>query len=171
MMLDRLCIGLSVVIVLASIIDNTVVNYLDSDMSWLLIVADRLMAGDKLYVDIWETNPPLPALLYFPHVWISSVSGLKAEMLVGLSAYLWMALCFWFAGSLALKTRVIPGRHLIWLLPVGLASLLWSIPHAFAEREFYAAPAALPMLAVAMARAECKQLPPPPPSPEGRGGD
>ncbi|RUW97020.1 hypothetical protein EOA35_26485, partial [Mesorhizobium sp. M8A.F.Ca.ET.023.01.1.1] len=36
------------------------------DVSWLLTVGDRVLNGERLYVDIAEANPPFSTWLYLP---------------------------------------------------------------------------------------------------------
>src|SRR5690606_32249232 len=35
---------------------------LNADLSWLLTVTERMLLGQRLYVDIYELNPPMSAL-------------------------------------------------------------------------------------------------------------
>ena len=156
----RVAICLSAIIVIASLLDNTVIHYLDSDMSWLLIVADRMIAGDRLYVDVWEVNPPFSVFLYFPSAWLANVTGLKAEMLVGLSAYLWTAACLAFTAMIARRIGLFDQPRSIWLVPVTLALVLLSLPQTFGQREFFGVLAALPMLVVAAGRDERRRFAP-----------
>jgi hypothetical protein len=43
---------------------------LNTDSGWLLVVARRLLDGDRLYVDIIEVNPPLIVWLLLPSAWV-----------------------------------------------------------------------------------------------------
>ena len=156
----RIAICLSAIVIIASLADNTVIHYLDSDMSWLLTVADRMIAGDRLYVDVWEVNPPFSVFLYFPSAWLAHVTGIKAEMLVGLSAYLWAAACLAFTAMIARRIGLFDRPRSIWLVPVTLALVFLSLPQTFAQREFFGVLAALPMLIVAVARDAHRQLAP-----------
>ncbi len=71
-------------------------HILDVDHTWLLIAADRWLNGDRLYVDIMETNPPL--IVYFNAliVLLSTLTGLLSydiylivcALLICLSTYL-----------------------------------------------------------------------------------
>src|SRR5690349_11187977 len=38
----------------------------NTDVSWLLTVAERVLDGQRLYIDVIETNPPAAVLLYLP---------------------------------------------------------------------------------------------------------
>ena len=52
----------------------------NTDVSWLLTVADRVLDGQRLYVDVIETNPPMAVLTYIPGVLVARMLGLPAEM-------------------------------------------------------------------------------------------
>ena len=55
---------------------------LDCDVSWLITVSEKLLAGGRLYVDVIEPNPPASVWLYVPQVWIAERLGLHAEAVV-----------------------------------------------------------------------------------------
>src|SRR5665213_566993 len=55
---------------------------LNGDVSWLMTASERMLAGQRLYTDILETNPPLSTLLYLPWVWLGQVTGIAAEGIV-----------------------------------------------------------------------------------------
>jgi hypothetical protein len=38
------------------------------DVSWLITICERILDGETAYVDIIETTPPVPLLLYMPGV-------------------------------------------------------------------------------------------------------
>ncbi len=48
----------------------------NNDNGWLLYVADRVLGGARLYVDLVEINPPLIVWLNLPVVWSARVTGL-----------------------------------------------------------------------------------------------
>ena len=67
-----------------------------NDQAWLLYAAQRLLQGDRLYVDLLETNPPLI-------VWLSTIPVIIAQVigttsLTGLIvcvAFLAICICVW----------------------------------------------------------------------------
>ena len=67
---------------LAAIAIQCLLVPIDADVSWLLTVCDRVLSGDRLYVDIIEVNPPASVWLYLPLVWIAKLAGIKAEAAV-----------------------------------------------------------------------------------------
>ena len=58
------------------------------DISWLISMCDRILNGEIAYIDIFETTPPTPTLLYMPGVLLSRVTPLSAEAAVYITAYL-----------------------------------------------------------------------------------
>jgi len=43
---------------LAAIAIQSLLVPIDADVSWLITVCERVLSGDRLYVDILEVNPP-----------------------------------------------------------------------------------------------------------------
>ena len=41
---------------------------LNLDVSWLLVAGERLLDGERLYVDIVEINPPMSVFAYLPGI-------------------------------------------------------------------------------------------------------
>ena len=80
----RVSLVVCAIVAIVSLLDNTLVHYLGADMSWLLTAADGMIGGQRLYVDIWETNPPFSVLLYLPAAYAEHLLGLRAEFVGGL---------------------------------------------------------------------------------------
>lgn len=51
------------------------------DTAWLIYAAKRLAEGQKLYVDIMETNPPLIIWLSLPAVWMGNLLHLNPALI------------------------------------------------------------------------------------------
>jgi len=124
----------------------------NADVSWLLTVAERVWDGQRLYVDIIETNPPMAVWTYIPGIAIARALGLPAEMVT--DALVFAAI---FA-SLALAARILKdsavlgasaGWPLAWLAFAILAVLPTKI---FGQREHIAVLELLPVLALYAAR-------------------
>ncbi|OWK18859.1 hypothetical protein AJ88_02715 [Mesorhizobium amorphae CCBAU 01583] len=45
------------------------------DVSWLLVVCDRLLNGERLNVDLMEVNPPFSIWLYMPFMVLERLVG------------------------------------------------------------------------------------------------
>jgi hypothetical protein len=121
------------------------------DVSWLLVVCDRLLDGARLHVDIIEVNPPFSIWLYMPFAVIGRLTGLPAELwlAIGLPA---LALA-----SVAISARILIRARLVdrraaWLAPAVLAVLLLLFTEDFGQREQFAVIALLPWLSLLAAR-------------------
>jgi len=121
------------------------------DVSWLLVVCDRLLDGARLHVDIVEVNPPFSILLYMPFAVLGRLTGLPAELwlAIGLPA---LALA-----SVGLSARILVRAGLVdrraaWLAPAVLAVLLLLFAEDFGQREQFAVVALLPWLSLLAAR-------------------
>ena len=57
------------------------------DVSWLTSMCERMLDGEKGWIDIFETTPPVPTLLYMPGALLSRLAGVGAEVAVFATAY------------------------------------------------------------------------------------
>lgn len=119
-----------------------------SDVSWLISMCERIYDGEVAYIDIFETTPPVPTLLYMPGVVLSRWTPLSAEVAVYASVFLSIFL------ALILSARILPSRiedlgSSRWLILFPAAVFLFILANdAFAQREYIAAAFALPIVAV-----------------------
>ncbi len=126
---------------------------LNADDTWLLHAAARVLAGETLYVDVVETNPPLI-------VWLNFLPILLARA-VGISEVLGLRLIVLglIASSLLLSQwtlcRVLPDRPASrrFLLVLSLFTLLPLTGYDFGEREHLLLAMILPYLLMASGRA------------------
>ena len=51
----------------------------NTNHAWLTIAARRIIDGGHMTTDVYETNPPLSILLYFPDVFMTRYLGVPAE--------------------------------------------------------------------------------------------
>jgi hypothetical protein len=126
----------------------------NTDVSWLLTAAEKVMAGGRLYVDVIETNPPVAVLAYMPALWLAKALGMPAELVVDGLVFAAIFL------SLGVVTRILqpssvlngmPRWPLVWL---GFAVLAILPAQTFGQREHIAILALLPMLAAIAGRAQ-----------------
>src|SRR5450759_757706 len=105
------------------------------DVSWLITMCERILHGERAYVDIFETTPPVPMLLYMPGVVFARLTGVAPETATFAFAYA-SALV-----SLGLSARILPdyvadGGQSKWLVLLPAAFILFILPNdAFAQRE------------------------------------
>ncbi|GAB4357712.1 MAG: hypothetical protein Kow0026_18140 [Oricola sp.] len=120
-----------------------------TDVSWLLTVGEKVLAGERLYVDVWETNPPFSVLLYLPMAWLGQVTPVPAEVWTKLATVAWAGGFGAFALALAGRLGLLAPRERLVVLPVGLYVLLLFMPATFSQREHFGVASALPMLVLA----------------------
>jgi hypothetical protein len=128
----------------------------DADVSWLITVSERVLSGDRLYVDIYEVNPPASVWLYLPLLWVAKLLGARPEAVV-VAAFVAAGLAS-VSATLRLASRLDHAPP-----PVGLAAatgfVALVLPMAlFAQREHAALLLALPALTALAVIAEGKPL-------------
>lgn len=141
---DRSALGLALVVVATTALHLAMP--LPSDVSWLLVVNERLLEGERLYVDLLETNPPMAVWLYRLPVLLERLTGLRAEN--------WVVLETVVAGLAALTLSAAIARERTPNLPIAVAAaVLLLLPvDSFAQREHFVLFALLPWLALATRR-------------------
>ena len=127
-----------------------------TDTSWLITVCERVLAGEKLYVDIFETNPPFSVWLYMPPVALAGFLGVAPEILVHAWTYLAAMVGLGFAGVIVRRARFPEETALLALSPVFYALLVIMPGNAFSQREHIAMALFLPLLALTACRARGK---------------
>lgn len=124
------------------------------DVSWLISMCERIYDGEIAYIDIFETTPPVPTLLYMPGVALSRWLPVSAEAAVYASAFASIIVSF------ILSVRILPERiggigPSRWLVLFPSAVFLFIIANdAFAQREYFSAVFALPVVCVFIRHAE-----------------
>ncbi|WP_065753921.1 hypothetical protein [Bradyrhizobium paxllaeri] len=129
------------------------------DVSWWLIVCERMLDGQRLYVDILETNPPMAGSVYMLGVVLARAIHMRPEVVTNGLIFLLIA------ASLALTWRALRfsslreragGAAAVWA-----AALLTILPmYDFGQREHLALVVMLPALAVYILRANREPVAP-----------
>ncbi|AZO10314.1 MULTISPECIES: hypothetical protein [unclassified Mesorhizobium] len=116
------------------------------DTSWIITMCERVLAGDRLYVDLIETNPPFTIWLYLPAVYLANILGVAPEYVVHGYSY---AICIFglgFAGFVAHRAQFPGNSELSAFLPMFLALLVVFPGNSFSERENLGIAMFLPLL-------------------------
>jgi hypothetical protein len=145
-MTDRVCLLVAAAIFAAALMLRLSMP-MDADVTWLLTVGEKLLAGQRVYSDIVETNPPAAFLIYLPAILLGRLFRLPPETLV-------TALVFLGSGLSLTLARALGGFRRNELLCFALALLVVLPADAFAERDHVALIALLPLLVLLAARAE-----------------
>ena len=132
----------------------------NTDISWLLTVNERILAGAVPYKDIVELNPPASILLYRIPALAAHWLPIRAEI----ATVAFVALLI--GGVLAYARRLLSKyelgdalRRAVFLLVAALALSILPLDE-MAQREHFAAIFALPYALLAMARAEKNKVAP-----------
>ncbi|WP_156913468.1 hypothetical protein [Mesorhizobium sp. WSM3224] len=116
-------------------------------------MCERMLAGDRLYVDLIETNPPFTPWMFMPAVALAHQLGVPPEISVHVYSY---AICLAGLGLAALIARragFAENRALFPMLPLFLALLVIFPGNAFTQREQLGIALFLPLLVLTAWRA------------------
>lgn len=130
---------------------------LNHDSAAVLTWAQRMVAGERLYIDLIDVNPPMIFWLNLPPAAVAGWIGLPAPLLL----VLWYAALSLSGLALALPflPRVLPEGARWGLLTAAVGALLILPAHSFTQREHLLLALALPYLLHALARAEGLRAP------------
>lgn len=125
----------------------------NTDVSWLITIGEKMLDGQRLYVDVLEVNPPASALLYLLPVALARLFGLAPELLVDAFVLVAAAASIGLSGHILAQSRWLD-RFDGWRLAAWTAAILTVLPmQVFGEREHIAVIVMLPLLAAAVVRA------------------
>jgi hypothetical protein len=142
---------LILILIAAAILRHFVVA--NTDVSWILTLGEKVLAGQRLYVDLIELNPPASILLYVPAIVIGRLLQLPPEWVVDGLVFLAIGLSLWLAGRIAAQARLLERVDGGGLAACAAAALAILPAQAFGEREHIALISLLPALVVYAARA------------------
>src|SRR5215216_2436725 len=108
------------------------------DVSWLLTVGEKVLDGQRLYVDVLETNPPAAVLIYLPSILTARALGLSPEPVLVVFVLLAALASVGLAGRVLERTGVAHGLNRPTLLAGATAVLLVLPVSNFAQREHLA---------------------------------
>lgn len=126
------------------------------DVAWLVTVSERMLDGQHLYSEIFETNPPMAGLLYMLPVLLGRLFGVSPDPLITVQTVGFALLCTGLASQLVTRYRLLSRPEMF--LPVAflLGAAGWGIE--FGQREQYALLAVLPVLVAIAARLQGARL-------------
>ena len=139
------------VLVIAVIVRSNI--WLNADVSLLLTLGERVLAGARAYVDFSETNPPASILLYLPAIYFGQLIALPAELVLTVFVFAAAVASCWLVARILSSSALLSAREEPLLAALALCLLLILPGDNFAEREHFALLAMLPMLAIYAARA------------------
>lgn len=130
----------------------------NTDVSWLITLCEKMLAGERPYVDFIETNPPAAILLYFVPVALARAVSLRPEIMVDAFVFISVGLSLWLSAAI-LRAAQRFDESAIAQLAVLFAAIFLVLPaQTFGEREHIAAILFLPLLALSAVRASGTQV-------------
>ena len=111
-------------------------------------MSEKLLNGQRLYIDILETNPPMTIWLHMPAVALSRASGLSADSLQILLTFLFLLTCLGLSWRVLAQARL--GRLASAFILAGAVALTLPWLATISEREHWAFAALTPIMAVQM---------------------
>jgi hypothetical protein len=142
---ERAAFALFALIGVASLV-ILVVRPTNADTSWGLTLAEAVLSGQRLYVDILETNPPLTMALHLPASLVARFTGLSPEVAHHLVTLAALSACLAAAVDILRTT----GRSRDVAGFVTAVAIFQLVPwlNTFGEREQFAVMALLPCVAL-----------------------
>ncbi len=126
----------------------------NADVTWLITACEKLIEGQRLYVDVFELNPPAAVFLYLPAVALAHALGIDPQIAVDAQVLLAAVLSLAVTRRIVLSCRLLDGANGRLIAAFSLAALTILPAHTFGEREHLALIAALPVIATLTARAQ-----------------
>jgi hypothetical protein len=124
------------------------------DTSGIITIAERLLAGERLYVDLIDPNPPFSIWLYLPAVALSQWVGIAPEIGVYLYTCFAVIVGLGLAALIVQRAGFAEDRALLRLLPLFVALFMIFPGNAFTERDHLGTVLFLPLLAMMAWRAD-----------------
>lgn len=123
---------------------------LNPDLTWLITLDEKWLAGQKLYVDLFEVNPPISAIMYLPAV---LMKGATDRYLAGIIVFL---MVFFGAVEIFLTYLILKPillrKYLLKFCVILLFLFLCFPVDVFGQRDYVAVVALFPFVAVACTR-------------------
>ncbi|WP_434724780.1 hypothetical protein [Mesorhizobium sp. RIZ17] len=123
------------------------------DTSWVITLCEKMLAGSRLYVDIFEVNPPFTPWMFMPAVALAHKIGISPEIAVHVYSYAICLAGLGLAAWIARQAGLAENRALFAMLPLFLALLVIFPGNAFSEREHLGIALYLPLLMLTAWRA------------------
>jgi hypothetical protein len=144
----RVARWLPLLAVFAAAVSLRLVLVANTDVSWLITLCEKVLDGQRLYIDLIELNPPASVFLYLPLVALARVLALRPEVVVDAGVFVAIGVSLALAGHILGKARRLEGIDTM-RLAVLVAAMLAILPaQTFGEREHFAVIFLLPLFAL-----------------------
>src|SRR5579883_1340904 len=144
-----------IILLVAAIVQT--IDGASADVSWLITLCEKILDGQKPYVDFIETNPPGAIYIYWPATAAARLVGLQPELTAPFFGFLAIVAALYLCAKIFAFAKL-DAR----LGPSGLAfaaAILALLPgREFDQREHVAIILGLPFFAALIARASSAQI-------------
>ena len=140
----------AVVLMLAVLVRHEVVA--NTDVAWGFTMAEKVLAGERPYVDFIEPNPPSYIYLHLPAVIIARGIGLSPELVMDWLVFIVIGGSVWLTGRILLRANLLERFDSAKLLALVTPIVAILPAQSFAQREHIAIVLFLPALAVTLVR-------------------
>lgn len=123
-----------------------------TDVTFLLIMNERILDGERMYIDVRDINPPFSVWLYFPYAALEKLTGFSAYIWLGLGLSAWLTLSLLFINLLMRDGLQISQSDRKRFLPFMAIFCVFLMPSQVAQREHFCGLAALPFFFLLSAR-------------------
>jgi hypothetical protein len=132
---------------------------LNTDVSWLIVISERMLDGQRLFRDIIEINPPMAPFAYLPAVALARAMGVDPRHVIDAQLLLLAAASLFVVSRILRLSPSLPPLN--WgPLAIWAAAVVTILPmHVFAQREHMAMLTFLPALAVYALRSNREPVP------------
>ena len=119
---------------------------INCDVAWGLTMSEKLLDGQRLYIDILETKPPMTVWLHIPAVALGRATGLSADSLQVMLTFLFLVGCLGMSWRVLAQARM--GRLAAAFTLAGAVALTLPWLATVSEREHWALIALTPIMAI-----------------------
>lgn len=123
-----------------------------TDVTYLLIMNERILDGERMYIDVRDINPPFSVWLYYPYAALEKLTGVSAYIWLGLGLSLWLTISLWLVNCLMRDGLQIAPSDRKRFLPFMAIFCVFLMPSQVAQREHFCGLAALPFFFLLSAR-------------------
>ncbi len=124
----------------------------NSDVDGILTEVERALAGQRMYADFLEVNPPGALLIYVPPILLARWLGIEPDVAVNGLILASVVATLAIAGRVLAAGRLLPDKYRPWLAAGAIMVLAILPTRTFGEREHIGVIALLPFLALCATR-------------------
>ena len=117
-----------------------------ADVSGLISTCERMLNGERLYIDMLEPNPPASLWLYLPAVMLARLLGIAPEVMVNAQFFALMIVSLLISLRMLARAGALPENRFHVMFCAGLAIFALLPGDAFGQREHAGTLLLLPML-------------------------